>query len=55
MIALKGATMKLNRLSRIFLLVCCLAGIAFVSGCNTVQGAGQDIQAGGEAIEEAAQ
>ena len=47
--------MKLNRLTRIFLLVCCLAGVAFVTGCTTVQGAGQDIQAGGAAIEKAAQ
>lgn len=27
-----------------------LAGAAFLSGCNTVQGMGQDVQAGGQAI-----
>ncbi|NLA51183.1 MAG: entericidin A/B family lipoprotein [Alcaligenaceae bacterium] len=47
--------MKLDRLTRVFLLVCCLVGVAFVSGCNTVEGAGKDIQAGGQAIERAAQ
>lgn len=46
--------MKLNRLTRIFLLMFSLAGAAFATGCNTVEGAGQDIQAGGEAIEKAA-
>ena len=47
--------MKLNRSTRILLLVCCLAGVAFITGCNTVKGAGQDIKAGGAAIERAAQ
>ncbi len=47
--------MKLDRLTRVFLLVCCLAGVAFVSGCNTIEGAGKDIQEGGEAIERAAE
>lgn len=27
---------------------------AFTAGCNTMQGAGEDIQSGGEAIEDAA-
>lgn len=47
--------MKLNRLTRVFLLMLSITGAAFATGCNTVQGAGQDIQAGGSAIEEAAQ
>ncbi|MDO5667584.1 MAG: entericidin A/B family lipoprotein [Alcaligenaceae bacterium] len=46
--------MKLNRLTRVFVLMLSLAGAAFATGCNTVQGAGQDIQAGGAAIEKAA-
>lgn len=46
--------MKLNYLTRVFVLMLSLAGAVFASGCNTVQGAGQDIQAGGEAIERAA-
>ena len=40
-------------MNRIFALV--LAGaLALVAGCNTVQGAGKDIAAGGQAIERAA-
>lgn len=31
-----------------------MAIIAFLSGCNTVQGVGKDIQKGGEAVEKAA-
>ncbi len=27
---------------------------AFLSGCNTIEGAGRDIQAGGKAVEEGA-
>lgn len=39
-------------------LILTLAGLAVVSGltaCNTVEGAGEDIQAGGRAIEKSAQ
>lgn len=32
-----------------------LAVVAFLAGCNTVQGVGKDIQKGGEAVEKAAQ
>ncbi|NLC24034.1 entericidin A/B family lipoprotein [Oxalobacter vibrioformis] len=32
-----------------------MAVIAFLAGCNTVQGVGKDIQKGGEAVEKAAQ
>lgn len=31
-----------------------MAVIAFLVGCNTVQGVGKDIQKGGEAVEKAA-
>ena len=32
-----------------------LAGLVFgVAGCNTLEGVGQDVQAGGKAIEKAA-
>lgn len=31
-----------------------MAVIAFLTGCNTVQGVGKDIQKGGEAVEKAA-
>jgi len=42
-----------NAMNRILALV--LAGaLALVAGCNTIQGAGKDIAAGGEAIERAA-
>ena len=34
---------------------CALACIAFAQGCNTTKGAGQDIKAGGKAIENAAE
>lgn len=47
--------MKFGRLTRVFVLVLGLAGAVFASGCNTVEGAGKDIEAGGEAIQRAAQ
>jgi len=31
-----------------------LVGIAILAGCNTVQGAGQDIESAGDAIEDTA-
>jgi predicted small secreted protein len=31
-----------------------LVALAVVTGCNTVEGFGQDVQAGGKAIEKAA-
>lgn len=34
------------------LLACCFVGL--LSACNTVEGAGQDLQAGGHAISKAA-
>jgi predicted small secreted protein len=41
----------LKKLSALF----ALAGLVFgVAGCNTLEGVGQDVQAGGKAIEKAA-
>ena len=37
-----------------FLVVVLAGALALVAGCNTIQGAGKDIAAGGEAIERAA-
>ena len=42
-----------NVMKRLFFLA--MAGaLALIAGCNTVEGAGQDIKAGGRAIERAA-
>jgi predicted small secreted protein len=41
--------------ARIIALFVLLVGLAGLSACHTVEGAGKDIQAGGEAIEDAAQ
>ena len=35
-------------------LIAVLAAVAFVAGCNTVQGVGKDVQGAGEAVENAA-
>jgi predicted small secreted protein len=43
---------KLARLIGMALVV--LMGILFAVGCNTIEGAGRDIEAGGEAIQDAA-
>lgn len=32
-----------------------LSGVLALAGCNTIKGAGQDIEAGGEKVQEAAQ
>lgn len=45
----------LKRMTKLFVLGLALAGIAFTAGCNTVEGAGKDMQKGGEAIQKAAQ
>lgn len=37
---------------RVFIAV--LAAVAFLAGCNTVQGVGKDVQGAGEAVENAA-
>lgn len=44
-----------NRMSKLFVLGLALAGAVFTAGCNTVDGAGKDIEKGGEAIQKAAQ
>ncbi|HEY9579270.1 MAG TPA: entericidin A/B family lipoprotein [Rhizorhapis sp.] len=31
-----------------------LSGALFISACNTVEGAGEDVQSAGEAVEDAA-
>jgi predicted small secreted protein len=40
----------MNRLSMLFL----LAAALLLAGCNTIQGAGKDIQKAGQAVERAA-
>ena len=41
-------------MTRLILVICAAAFVAMVSGCNTVEGAGQDVKATGHAIEKAA-
>ena len=36
-------------------LIAVLATVAFLAGCNTVQGVGKDVQKAGTAVEKAAQ
>lgn len=43
-----------NVLSAIAVALLALAGVIALSGCNTTEGLGQDIQEGGEALEDAA-
>lgn len=38
----------------ITLIMLCIVGASFVSGCNTVQGIGKDVKKGGQGIERAA-
>lgn len=45
--------MKASTGTILALLVCALASIS-ASGCNTIRGAGKDIQKGGKAVENAA-
>lgn len=48
--------MKSSKLSSMLMLLACLGlGAAVVGGCNTVSGAGQDIEAAGEEITEEAE
>ena len=39
---------------RKLLALCMLAGMALITGCNTIHGAGQDIERGGEKVQGAA-
>jgi predicted small secreted protein len=41
--------------ARIVALFVLLIGLAGLSACETIQGAGKDIQSGGEALEDAVQ
>ena len=36
-------------------IVAAVIALAFVAGCNTMEGAGKDIQKGGESLENSAQ
>ena len=47
--------MKLENLMKLRYLIVALAFAAGVSGCATIEGAGEDIQSAGEAIEEGAE
>ncbi len=41
---------------KLFTLIACACMLTLmVAGCNTVEGAGEDLQAGGRAVENAAQ
>ena len=42
-------------MTRILTLIAAIAALGTLSACNTVQGAGEDIQAGGAAVSNAAE
>ena len=44
---------KMNKIKNIIIVVCGLLLLA-LAGCNTMEGAGKDIERGGEAIQNAA-
>lgn len=44
----------LSKSIRLITLSLCIAGFAAVTSCNTMSGVGQDIEQGGDAIQEAA-
>ena len=44
---------KMDRIKNIIIVVCGLLFLA-LAGCNTMEGAGKDIERGGEKIQEAA-
>jgi len=46
--------MNIAKLKPVYLLLLALTFAGAMSGCNTMEGAGQDIQRGGEAIEDSA-
>lgn len=46
--------MNIAKIQPVYLLLLALAYASAMTGCNTIEGAGQDIQRGGEAIEDAA-
>ena len=45
---------KETTMTRFIAIVCAAAFAAMLSGCNTIEGAGQDVKATGHAIEKAA-
>lgn len=45
----------MKAITKYVVLMLTLAGAAFAAGCNTIEGAGEDIQAGGAAISDAAE
>ncbi len=47
--------MNISKLKPVYLLLLALAYTVTMTGCNTIEGAGQDIQHGGKAIEDEAQ
>ena len=49
--------MKAERMASVFMFACCVAlasSLLLLAGCNTVEGAGEDIQDAGDSIEDAA-
>lgn len=44
----------MRKLIETFTVLALLAGVTMLVGCNTMEGAGKDIQKGGEAIEKCA-
>lgn len=49
-----AADVKKNPIQALFLVAASVAAL-FLSACNTIEGAGEDIQSGGEAIERSAE
>ncbi len=41
-------------MNRLIAIICAAAFATLLAGCNTVEGAGKDVKAGGNAIEKAA-
>ncbi len=46
--------MKFTRLARVATILLALGGITALGACNTVEGAGKDLERGGEKIQDAA-
>ena len=47
--------MNIAKLKPVYLLLLTLAYAVTMTGCNTIEGAGQDIERGGKAIKDEAQ
>ncbi len=47
--------MNIAKLKPVYFLLLTMAYAVTMTGCNTIEGAGQDIQRGGKAIEDKAQ